>query len=138
VKRDPLVLDRVSFLAVPPAHSNGPPVRAFTPNGDCRHDRIRIHFRMTQSDHADVQIIKPGGRLILTLGRDEFLKRYTEFTYYWDGRTRGDGIAAPGRYKLRVKMLGQGRTLVPGLTMRLHKAPSRPSKGCPSGGGGQG
>jgi len=137
LKRDPLVLDRVSFVAVPPLHPKAP-VRAFTPNGDCRHDRIRIRFRTTQSDHADVQIVKPGGRLILTLARGEFLKRYTYSTYYWDGRTRGDGIAPPGRYKLRVKILSQGRTLVPGLTMKLHKAPSRPAKGCDSAVGSQG
>ena len=64
-------------------------MHSFTPNDDCRYDRIRIRFRMTQSDRADVQIVKPGGKLILTLARDQFLKRYTFFTYYWDGRMRG-------------------------------------------------
>ena len=53
VKRDPLVLDRVTF---------GTPVsRALTPNRDCRFDRERIRFRVTRSDHAVVQIVKPGG-----------------------------------------------------------------------------
>lgn len=127
LKRDPLVLDRVSFLAVPRIDSKAPPVRAFTPNGDCRFDRIRIRFRMTQSDRANVQVVKPGGKLILTLARDAFLKRYTFHTYYWDGRMRDDGIALPGRYKLRVKMLGEDRTLVPGGVMRLHRAPRAPS-----------
>ena len=131
LKRDPLVLDRVSFVAGP--H------HAFTPNGDCRHDRMRIRFRMTQSDDADVQIVKRGGKLIVTLARDEYLKRYTFFTFYWDGRIRGGGVAPPGRYKLRVKMLGQDRTLVPGGVMRLHSAARRPLKGCHprAGGGGQ-
>jgi hypothetical protein len=113
LKRDPLVLDRVTF---------GTPVsRAFTPNGDCRFDRIRIRFRVTRSDRANVQVVKPGGKLILTLGRDVYLKRYRFFTFYWDGRSRNDGIAPPGRYKLRVKLLGQDRTLVPGGVMRLHR-----------------
>jgi hypothetical protein len=71
------------------------------------------------------------------LARDEFLKRYTYSTYYWDGRMRGDGIAPPGRYKLRVKMLGQGRTLVPGVAMKLHEAARRPAEGCRSGSGGR-
>ena len=114
LKRDPLVLDRVTFgTAVS---------RSFTPNGDCRFDRIRIRFRVTKSDQADVQIVKPGGKLIVTLARDTYLKRYHFFTFYWDGRTRDDGIAAPGRYKLRVKLLGQDRTLVPGGVMRLHRS----------------
>ena len=108
LKRDPLVLDRVTF-GVPP----GRDPLGFTPNGDCRFDRIRIRFRATQSDHGTVQVVKPGGKLVVTLARDTYLKRYHFLTYYWDGRSRNDGIAPPGRYKLRVKLLGQDRTLVP-------------------------
>jgi hypothetical protein len=119
LKRDPLVLDRVTF--------GTSASRAFTPNRDCRIDRIRIRFRVTRSDRADVQVVKPGGKLIVTLARDTYLKRYRFFTYYWDGRTRNDGIAPPGRYKLRVKLLGQDRTLVPGGVMRLHRVPPGPT-----------
>jgi hypothetical protein len=126
LKRDPLVLDRVTF--------GTPARRAFTPNRDCRFDRIRIRFRVTRSDRAHVQVIKPGGKLIVTLARDVYLKRYRFFTLYWDGRSRNDGIAPPGRYKLRVKLLGQDRTLVPGGVMRLHRSPRRPPPGCRRGG----
>lgn len=133
VKRDPLVLDRVTLVS--PKRLAGPeslsPVRrAFTPNGDCHFDVERIRFRVTQSDDATVQIVKPGGKLIITLARDEFLKRYHFFTYYWDGHTRNDGIAPPGRYKLRVKLLGQGRVLVPPGTIRLHHAAAPPGEFC--------
>jgi hypothetical protein len=121
LKRDPLVLDRVTF--------GTPASRAFTPNRDCRFDRIRIRFRVTRSDRAHVQVVKPGGKLIVTLARDRYLKRYRFFTFYWDGRVRNDGKAPPGRYKLRVKLLGQDRTLVPGGVMRLHEAPRRPAPG---------
>lgn len=117
LKRDPLVLDRVTFGRG--GHT------AFTPNRDCRHDRIRIRFRVTRSDRADIQVVKPGGKLIVTLARDRRLKRYHFFTFHWDGRSRNDGIAPPGRYKLRVKLLDQGRVLVPGGLMRLHEAPRR-------------
>jgi hypothetical protein len=123
LKRDPLVLDHFSFGK---AGS-----RAFTPNQDCRHDRIRIRFRATRSDRADVQIVKPGGELVVTLARDVYLHRYRFFTFHWDGRSRNDGIAPPGRYKLRVKLLGQERSLVPPGAMRLHRAPRRPA-GCES------
>jgi hypothetical protein len=129
-KRDPLVLDRVSFAAVPRLHPNAPPVRAFTPNGDCRYDRIRIRFRTTRSDLGDVQVVRPGGRLILTLARNAYLKRYSFHTYYWNGRMRADGLAPPGRYKLRVKLLGEDRTLVPGGAVRLHRAPREPRGAC--------
>ncbi len=111
LKRDPLVLDRVKLS------------RTFTPNGDCRFDRARIHFRVTRSDRADVQVIRPGGRLILTLARDRYLKRYHFFNFHWNGRSRYAAVAQPGRYKLRVKLLGQGRVLVPPGVMRLHTSP---------------
>ena len=133
LKRDPLVLDRVTFVAAPRIHPKAPPVRAFTPNGDCRYDRIRIRFRTTQSDRGTVQVVKPGGKLILTLARDTYLQRYRFHTFYWDGRMRSDGIAPPGRYKLRVKLLDQDRVLVPPGSMKLHKAPARPAKDCPNG-----
>lgn len=130
LKRDPLILDRVSFASVPRLHPESEPVRSFTPNGDCRYDRIRIRFRVTRSDRANVQIVKPGGKLILTLARDTFLKRYAFHTFYWSGRAREDGLALPGRYKLRVRMLGEDRTLVPGGAMRLHRAPRNPRGAC--------
>ncbi|HEY5709220.1 MAG TPA: hypothetical protein VIS51_07470 [Solirubrobacterales bacterium] len=133
LKRDPLVLDRVTFVSRWMPSKPGAKVvtvRAFTPNGDCRFDRIRTRFRTTVSDQATVQVVKPGGKLVVTLARDRFLKRYKFHTYYWDGRERNDGIAPPGRYKLRVKLLGQDRVLVPPGAMRLHEAKRRPAGAC--------
>jgi len=121
-KRDPLVLDRATFGT---AASRG-----FTPNGDCRFDAIRIRFRTTQSDDGTVQVIKPGGRVVVTLARDTFLKRYRFHTFYWDGRQRGGGIAPPGRYKLRVRLLGEDRTLVPPGAIGLHRANHREGSAC--------
>lgn len=120
-KRDPLVLDRASLVGVPILHPKEP-VHSFTPNGDCRFDRARIRFRTTVSDDGIVQVVKPGGRVVITLARDEFLRRYRFHTFYWDGRQRGGGTARPGRYKLRVKLLGEDRTLVTPGAIRLHRA----------------
>lgn len=127
VKRDPLVLDRVSFIGAP--HVKGTErVHSFTPNDDCRHDLMRIRFRTTVSGDGMVQVVRPGGRVVYTLVRDEFLKRYTFHTYYWDGRQRGGGTARPGRYKLRVKF--DGRTLVTPGVIRLHRAPKGKKSRC--------
>lgn len=129
LKRDPLVLDKVTFVGFPVLHPKKP-VHSFTPNADCRSDRIRIRFRTTRSDDGTVQVVKPGGGVVVTLARDQFLKRYHFHTYYWDGRQRGGGTARPGRYKLRVKLLGQDRTLVPPGVIRLHRAPRRAKSAC--------
>jgi len=127
VKRDPLVLDRVTLVSPlrgePVHHRDSDRKWVFTPNGDCHFDTIRIRFRTTQSDRGTVQIVKPGGKLVLTLARNVYLKRYTFHTYLWNGYERNDGVAPPGRYKLRVKLLGQNRVLVPPGAIRLHKVP---------------
>ncbi len=129
VKRDPLVLDKVTFVPAPVLHSKHRP-HGFTPNGDCDYDSERIRFRVTRSDHATIQVVKPSGRVVITLARDRFLKRYHFFTFYWDGRQRGGGIAPAGRYKLRVKLFGQERTLVPPGSIHLHHAPRQPTASC--------
>lgn len=122
VKRDPLLLDRVKYVAVPSPNPTAP-VHSFNPKNACRFNRMRIRFRTTVSDHGTVQVVRPGGRVVITLARDTFLKRYHYHYFYWDGRQRGGGLARPGRYKLRVKLLGEGRTLVPGGAIRLRKGP---------------
>jgi hypothetical protein len=127
LKRDPLVLDRVSFVGAPSGKKETPR-HSFTPNGDCRHDLMRIRFRTTISDQGTVQVIKPGGRVVFTLARGQFLKRYTFHTYYWDGRQRGGGTAHPGRYKLRVK-LGDRVLVTPGA-IRLHPSPKKAKSNC--------
>ncbi|HEX5928448.1 MAG TPA: hypothetical protein VFY48_03560 [Solirubrobacterales bacterium] len=133
LKRDPLVLDRVTF--------GNEASRSFTPNGDCRFDQVRVRFRTTVSDDGTVQVVKPGGRVVVTLARDEFLKRYTFHTFYWDGRRRGGGVAPPGRYKLRVKLLNEDRTLVTPGAIKLHRAKRGVESACaeePVGTGGVG
>jgi len=122
LKRDPLVLDRVTI--------GNEVSRGFTPNGDCRFDQVRIRFRTTRSDDGTVQVIRPGGRVVVTLAREEFLKRYTFHTFYWDGRRRGGGIAPPGRYKLRVKLLNEDRTLVTPGVIALHRATTSKDSTC--------
>ena len=138
LKRAPLVLDKVTFVAAPVLHPHHPVYGKFTPNGDCHYDTIRVRFRTTRSDQGTVQIVKPGGGLVVTLARDTYLKRYHFHTYYWDGRQRGGGIAPAGRYKLRVKLLGQERTLVPPGTIQLHHHKPRPGCVAASAAGGEG
>jgi hypothetical protein len=122
LKREPLILDRVSFGT---RKTHG----AFTPNADCVNDNGRIRFRITRSDRADVEIVDPDGRLVRVLARDRFLKRYRFFVFHWDGRDDAGRPAPPGRYKLELVLLGQDRRLTPGGGLRLHRAP-RVRSGC--------
>lgn len=130
LKREPLILDKVTLgHTIVTADGRVKRVTAFSPNGDCLADNARIRFRVTRSDRANVQIVDPDGRLVRTLARNRFVKRYRFSTFRWAGRTRFGTAAPPGRYKLRVVLLGQDRTLTPGGTLRLHAIEARPN-GC--------
>lgn len=112
LKREPLVIDRVEFIAqglVAVADPFKPTV--FSPNGDCRRDRMSINFRTTKSDDAAVEIIGPGGKAIRTLEEDRFFKRYREHTLWWDGRKDNGRVPRTDRYRVRVTMNGLERVL---------------------------
>jgi len=122
LKRDPLVVDHVTFATTPG--------RARGLGGRCRVARVRISFRITLSVHAIVQVVDPSGGLVRTLASDRYLPRYNFFTFYWDGR-EGDGrSAAPGPYKLRVELLGQERNLILPGTIRLPPPRNLGATGC--------
>lgn len=126
LKREPLVIDRVEFRAVGAAEG-GPGRTVFSPNGDCRRDRILIEFRTTRSDRADVEIIGPGGNPVRTLIRNRFFKRYREHRLVWDGRKDNGRVPRTGRYQVRVTMHGEGRVLYLPGRIRLHNFPPRKS-----------
>jgi hypothetical protein len=132
LKREPLILDRVTLGS--PAKPLGNPA-AFTPNGDCFFDGGRIRFRVTRSDRGNVEIVTPNGQLVRRIASDRFLKRYRFFTFHWDGKTNAGERAAPGRYKLRVVLLDEDRTLRPGGALLLHAAPPRSPSACERSGG---
>ena len=138
LKREPLILDKVTFgHAFVTADGRVKRVTSFSPNGDCLADNARIRFRVTRSDRAKVQIVDPDGRLVRTLARERFVKRYRFATFHWSGRDRSGKRAPPGRYKLRVTLIGQDRVLSPGGTLRLHRVEPKPN-GCRRARGGQG
>ncbi|MCC6755034.1 MAG: hypothetical protein IT199_01495 [Solirubrobacterales bacterium] len=129
LKREPLVIDRVEYRVLG-FTANGAAPTVFSPNGDCKRDRMSINFRTTRSDIADVEIIGRGGNPIRTLARDRFFKRYREHRLVWDGRKENGHIPLTGKYRVRVTMQGEGRVLyLPGW-IRLHKYKPRGASGC--------
>ena len=112
VKRDPLLVDRVG---IGPKDSN-----EFTP--PC--ERIKLKFRTTTSNEATVEVIRPGGEMVAELAHGTFLKRYSYHTFFWDGTNDAGVLQPPGRYKLRVILEDEGRSLTAPGTIRLQKAPA--------------
>ena len=126
LKREPLVVDRAEYR-VPGAKFQE---TVFSPNGDCRRERIRIVFRTTRTDRADVEIIGPAGRVARTLATDMFVKRYRFHRFFWNDRRDNGRISGAGRYRVRVTLIGQDRVLVLPGKIRLHSYEPRKSN-CP-------
>lgn len=119
LKREPLVVDRVEYRATGSGSDNRQPT-VFSPNGDCRHDRMVIRFRTTQSDVADVEIVTKSDQPVRLLAKDRFFKRYREHRLVWDGRTDAGLIPPTGRYGVRMTMEELDRSFrLPGW-IRLH------------------
>jgi flagellar hook assembly protein FlgD len=117
VKRDPLVVDRYSI--------NGSKSNTLTPGSGCGQQTARLKFRTTTSNDGTVEIIRPGGEIVVKLASHEFLKRYTFHTFHWNGRNEDGVIQPPGRYKLRAILEDEERSLTLPGTIHLHKAPSQ-------------
>lgn len=128
LKREPLVLDKVSFLPLQGGET------VVTPNGDGRHDIARVRFRLTKTDHGVVQLVDRNdqpvrafavkvlsekGRVTARIPPGGVLPAYKTFGFRWNGRL-GGRVAPTGPYRLRVKLLGEDRTLDPGGRIRLH------------------
>jgi hypothetical protein len=124
LKREPLVIDRVEFVALG-AKAGGVKATVFSPNGDCRRDRMGIYFRTTKTDRADVEIVGRRGGTVRTLASDRFFKRYREHSLIWDGRNELGRVPPSGPYRVRVTMTELDRVLkLPGK-IRLHRFPGR-------------
>ncbi|MDQ2699945.1 MAG: hypothetical protein M3Y23_01315 [Actinomycetota bacterium] len=130
LKREPLVIDRVEFISQDLRNAEDPyKPTVFSPNGDCRRDRMSINFRTTKSDYATVEIIGPGGKPIRTLVEDRFFKRYREHTLWWDGRKDNGRVPQTGGYRVRVTMRDLDRVLYLPVKIRLRNY-ERTSSAC--------
>jgi hypothetical protein len=116
VKRGGLVLDRVKVT------------HGFTPNGNGITDRARFRFRLTRPDEADVQIIDRDDDLVRTIASDRALRSYHYYVFRWDGRTDIGDPAPRGKYRIRVVLRNQGRTIVPEKTIFLRRPPPLPAR----------
>ena len=138
LKREPLVLDKVAFLPLVGGET------VVTPNGDGHADIARVRFRLTKSDHGvaqlidrrdrtvrafTVKILSEKGRVTARLAPGALLPAYKTFGFRWNGRIGGGRLAPTGPYRLRVRLLGEDRTLVPGGRIRLHTLRRLPTQG---------
>jgi hypothetical protein len=128
-KREPLILDKVTFSPLLAGRS------VITPNGDGRNDVVHVRFRLTRTDRGivdivdrdedpvktfTVKILSEKGRVTSRIPPGGELEAFKNFALRWNGRTNSGTIAPTGPYHLRVRLLGEDRTLVPAGRIRVH------------------
>lgn len=141
LKREPLILDKVTFS---PRLGDR---TVITPNGDGRADLVHVRFRLTRTDRGVVELIDRDGRVVrrivvkilskrnrvtAMLPPGSVLPAYKDFAFRWNGRGRRGRLVPTGPYRLRVRLLGEDRTLVAVGRIRVHTL-GRVSSSGPSG-----
>jgi hypothetical protein len=132
LKREPLILDQVTIHPLRLGRT------VISPNGDGYSDAAHIRFRLTRSDNGVAQIVNrheipvraltvkvlsKRSRLLQKLPPGSRLPSYKILAVRWNGRGRSGRTVPPGPYRLRVRLLNEDRTLIPGGRIRVHRVP---------------
>jgi N,N-dimethylformamidase beta subunit-like protein/flagellar hook capping protein FlgD len=112
---------------------NAPPVLSrltvlpfFSPNRDGRYDVARVSFKVKKTDDVSVAVLDSSGDEVRELMGGRRVASSELVRLKWDGRT-DDGARAPdGRYRYRITLQHEGRSVVPATSVRLDTTPPRP------------
>jgi hypothetical protein len=79
------------------------------------HRQMQISFWLqNRSDHVDVYVVNPAGRVIATLATDRYMQGGSNpkrSWFFWNGRESNGQIAPDGKYYIRVRLIGARRTV---------------------------
>jgi flagellar hook assembly protein FlgD len=112
---------------------NAPPVLSqltvfpyFSPNRDGRFDVARVSFKVKKTDDVSVSVLNSSGDAVRELMGSRRVLSSELVRLKWDGR-KDDGAHAPdGRYRYRITLQHEGRSVVPATSVRLDTTPPRP------------
>lgn len=98
----------------------------FSTDPDARVRRAKISFFIIRGDDVSVSIVDDEGRIVRTLLDGHRLAKRVRITRWWNGRTESGAFAPDGRYRVRVALIHQGRTIDLAQTIRIDTRPPRP------------
>jgi flagellar hook assembly protein FlgD len=112
---------------------NAPPVLSqltvfpyFSPNGDGRFDVARVSFKVKKTDDVSVSVLNSSGDEVRELMSSRRVASSELVRLKWDGRTDDGTRARDGRYRYRITLQHEGRSVVPATSVRLDTTPPRP------------
>jgi hypothetical protein len=108
----------------PPPVTNVHFTESFSPLGIRR--QAKLSFALTQPQAIEVGIVDPEGKLVRQLSNERQAPAYRRLHFNWDGRNSQGKTAGDGRYRVQVKLLDQGRTVVIPQSITLSMRRPRP------------
>jgi hypothetical protein len=128
-----LVLATLAAFVVTQKLKSSPPLvvrpdvfAVFSPAPHARVRSARISFWIVHGDDVSVSIVDGGGQIVRRLVDGRRLPAHARIVLRWNGRTDGGGLAPDGLYRVRVALIGQGRTIDLAQPIRLDTRPPRP------------
>jgi flagellar hook assembly protein FlgD len=106
LKNAPSVIQELKFETRGPGN-------VFSPNGDGRRDRVRAGLTLKSADHVTLTWVDEDGDPVRTIVDNKAVAAHRRlWGVPWDG-TDDDGQPVPdGRYKLRITLRDQGRSVI--------------------------
>lgn len=98
----------------------------FSPNADGRLDSAPVSLRVARSDDVRLSVLNAAGDEVRVLDARRALRAGELGRFTWDGRAGTGAVAPDGRYRLRVVLRREGRSLIGALPTRLDTTPPRP------------
>jgi hypothetical protein len=96
--------------------------KVFSPVCDCETGTARISFRLREADVVGIQIIDRGDTVVRELVRARSALR-GRLTFTWNGRDDEGTVVPEGRYRPRVHLAGERRTIVLPNPIRVDVTP---------------
>jgi flagellar hook assembly protein FlgD len=90
------------------------------------HRKATIRFQLKRSDDATVVVIDRDGGAVRYLARDRRLAGGHPLQFYWDGRTARGRIAPDGKYRVRIGLRHEGRSVTLRRVIALDTTPPHP------------
>ena len=100
--------------------------RVFSPNGDGAKDVNRFEVELRERSEISVDVVDTAGEAVRRLADAATVSRDRPLHLEWDGRTDAGARVRDGRYRVRVTLRRQGRSVVVPRTTLVDTVPPRP------------
>jgi flagellar hook assembly protein FlgD len=100
--------------------------RVFSPNRDGTRDVNEFQVALREAGRISVDVVDDGGNAVRRLADDASVTPSTPLPLRWDGRTEAGTRVRDGRYRMRVTLRREGRSVIPPRATVVDTRPPRP------------